>query len=152
MEKTAIFPGSFDPFTIGHESLLRRGLALFDRIIVGVGVNEHKRAGQSEEKRVAALRRFFAGNGRVSVESYSGLTADFAARHHARFILRGIRSVKDYEYETEMADLNRRLTGVETVILLAEPDKAFVSSTAVRELMHFGRDISPYIPEGLEYE
>ena len=133
MEKIAIFPGSFDPFTKGHESLLRRGLTLFDRIII-------------------ALRKLLAGDERIQVEGYSDLTVDFAARHHARFILRGIRSIKDYEYEMNIADLNRRLTGVETIILFTEPEWAFISSTMVKELMHFGKDISPYIPEGLEYE
>ena len=111
MEKIAIFPGSFDPFTKGHESLLRRGLTLFDRIIIGVGINEYKRMEQSTEKRIAALRKLFAEDERIQVEGYSDLTVDFAARHHARFILRGIRSIKDYEYEMNIADLNRRLTG-----------------------------------------
>ena len=152
MEKIAIFPGSFDPFTKGHESLLRRGLTLFDRIIIGVGINEYKRMEQSTEKRIAALRKLFAEDERIQVEGYSDLTVDFAARHHARFILRGIRSIKDYEYEMNIADLNRRLTGVETIILFTEPEWAFISSTMVKELMHFGKDISPYIPEGLEYE
>lgn len=152
MERIAIFPGSFDPFTKGHESLLRRGLALFDRIIIGVGVNEHKRMELTAEQRIEALRRLFAADGRISVEGYSGLTVDFAALHHADFILRGVRSVKDYEYEAGIADLNRRLTGVETVILFTEPEWAFVSSSVVRELMHFGKDITPYIPEGLEYK
>ena len=104
------------------------------------------------EKRIAALRKLFAGDERIQVEGYSDLTVDFAARHHARFILRGIRSIKDYEYEMNIADLNRRLTGVETIILFTEPEWAFISSTMVKELMHFGKDISPYIPEGLEYE
>ena len=152
MEKIAIFPGSFDPFTKGHESLLRRGLTLFDRIIIGVGINEYKRMEQSTEKRIAALRKLFAGDERIQVEGYSDLTVDFAARHHARFILRGIRSIKDYEYEMNIADLNRRLTGVETIILFTEPEWAFISSTMVKELMHFGKDISPYIPQGLESE
>lgn len=152
MEKTAIFPGSFDPFTKGHESLVRRGLTLFDRIIIGVGINENKNMEWSAEQRIAALRRLFAENGRIAVEGYAGLTADFAARHHAEFILRGVRSVKDYEYETGLADVNRRLSGIETVILFTEPEWAFVSSSLVKELKHFGKDITPYIPEGLEYK
>lgn len=152
MERIAIFPGSFDPFTKGHESLLRRGLMLFDHIVIGVGINSCKQAQQSTEQRINALRKLFEHEERVTVEGYSGLTVDFAARHHARFILRGIRSVRDYEYEMNVADLNRRLSGVETVILLTEPELAFISSTIVKELKHFGKDISPYIPEGLEYE
>ena len=152
MEKTAVFPGSFDPFTKGHESLLKRRLSLFDHIIIGIGVNEHKNMELAAEQRIDALRRLYAGDKRISVEGYNGLTVDFAARHHAGFILRGIRSVKDYEYEAGIADLNRRLTGIETVILFTEPEWAFVSSSVVRELMHFGKDITPYIPEGLEYK
>ena len=152
MEKIAIFPGSFDPFTKGHESLLRRGLMLFDRIVIGVGINESKRMEQSTGQRIAALRKLFAGDDRIRVEGYSDLTVDFAARHHAKFILRGVRSVRYYEYEMNIADLNRRLTGVETIILFTEPEWAFVSSTLVKELKHFGKDITPYIPEGLEYE
>ena len=151
-ERIAIFPGSFDPFTRGHESLLRRGLTLFDRIIVGVGINESKRTEQSTGQRINALRRLFATEERIQVEGYSDLTADFARRMGARFILRGVRSVKDYEYETAIADLNRGLTGVETIILLAEPQWAYISSSMVKELKHFGKDITPYIPEGLEYE
>ena len=152
MERIAIFPGSFDPFTKGHESLLRRGLTLFDRIVIGVGINQSKQALQSTNQRIESLRKLFAGDPRIEVEGYSDLTVDFARRHHARFILRGIRSVKDYEYEMNVADLNRRLSGVETVILFTEPELAFISSTIVKELKHFGKDISPYIPYGLEYE
>ena len=152
MERIAIFPGSFDPFTKGHESLLRRGLTLFDRIVIGVGINQSKQALQSTDQRIESLRKLFAGDPRIEVEGYSDLTVDFARRQHARFILRGIRSVKDYEYEMNVADLNRRLSGVETVILFTEPELAFISSTIVKELKHFGKDISPYIPDGLEYE
>ena len=152
MERIAIFPGSFDPFTKGHESLLRRGLTLFDRIVIGVGINQSKQALQSTDQRIESLRKLFAGDPHIEVEGYSDLTVDFARRHHARFILRGIRSVKDYEYEMNVADLNRRLSGVETVILFTEPELAFISSTIVKELKHFGKDISPYIPDGLEYE
>ena len=152
MERIAIFPGSFDPFTKGHESLLRRGLTLFDRIVIGVGINQSKQALQSTDQRIESLRKLFAGDPRIEVEGYSDLTVDFARRHHARFILRGIRSVKDYEYEMNVADLNRRLSGVETVILFTEPELAFISSTIVKELKHFGKDISPYMPDGLEYE
>lgn len=125
---------------------------MFDRIIIGVGINETKHTEWSAEQRIDALRRFFAGNDRVTVEGYADLTVDFAARHHAAFILRGVRSVKDYEYESGIADINRRLTGVETVLLFTEPEWAFVSSSLVKELKHFGKDITPYVPEGLVYK
>lgn len=150
--KTAIFPGSFDPFTKGHESLLRRGLTLFDKVIIGIGINGCKQMEQSASQRIEALRKLFAHDERIVVEGYADLTVDFAARHQANFILRGVRSVKDYEYEMNIADINRRLTGIETIILFTEPEWAFISSTLVKELKHFGKDITPYIPEGLEYE
>ena len=152
MERIAIFPGSFDPFTKGHESILQRGLSLFDRIIIGVGINMDKHTAQSTEQRIAALRKLFAADARIEVEGYTGLTVDFAARHHAAFILRGVRSMKDYEYEMTIADINRRLSGIETVILFSEPQWAFLSSSMVKELKHFGKDITPFIPDGLEYE
>lgn len=150
--KTAVFPGSFDPFTKGHESVLRRGLKLFDHIVIGVGINESKQSCQTAECRIAALRKLFDGDERISVEGYSDLTVDFARRHQADFILRGVRSVKDYEYEINIADVNRRMSGIETVFLFAEPEWAFLSSTIVKELMHYGKDISQYIPDGLEYK
>lgn len=151
MKRTAIFPGTFDPFTKGHESLLKRALHLFDHIVIGVGINENKHTVQSHEERVKALRDLFANDDRITVESYSDLTIDFAQRHQAGFILRGIRSIKDYEYELNMADVNRRLSGIETIILFTEPEWAFLSSSVVRELYHFGKDITPFIPEGLKY-
>ena len=138
MERIAIFPGSFDPFTKGHEALLKRALNLFDRIIIGVGINEGKKTEQSAEKR-------------IEVEGYTGLTIDFAARHNAGFLLRGVRSMKDYEYEMNLADVNRKLSGIETVILFSEPEWAYISSSMVRELQHFGKDVTPFLPEGLIY-
>ncbi|MBR0362150.1 MAG: pantetheine-phosphate adenylyltransferase [Paraprevotella sp.] len=151
MKKTAIFPGTFDPFTKGHESLLKRALHLFDHIVIGVGINENKNTVQPHEERVKALKQLFSDDDRITVESYSDLTIDLAQRHQAAFILRGVRSIKDYEYELNMADVNRRLSGIETIILFTEPEWAFLSSSVVRELHHFGKDILPFIPEGLKY-
>lgn len=151
-ERTAIFPGSFDPFTRGHESVLRRGLLIFDRIIIGVGINADKPKSIDISLRIQALQKLFAGDERILVEGYSDLTVDFAARHNAKFILRGIRCIKDYDYEFAMADLNRKLSGIETVFLPAEPQWGSVSSSSVRELLRYGRDISPFIPEGLDYK
>ena len=147
----AVFPGSFDPFTIGHADLVERGLKLFDRIIISVGYNEHKAGWLPVEERVRALRDFYSGNQQVTVESYTDLTVDFALSHDANFILRGVRSFKDYEYEANIAGVNKKLSGIETVILLADPKLSAVSSSVVRELHHFGRDISPWIPRGLTY-
>ncbi len=151
MARTAIFPGSFDPFTCGHADIVRRGLQLFDHIVIGVGYNLQKKSWISAEERVRALRAFYGNEARISVEAYSDLTIDFALRHEARFILRGIRSIKDYEYEQNIADINRRLSGIETVLLFSAPELAGVSSSVVRELAAFHHDIQAFIPQGLNY-
>ena len=146
-----VFPGSFDPFTRGHESIVSRALKVFDHVVIAVGVNENKKEWIPAQERVRALRELYWTNNRVSVECYSGLTTDFACQQHASAILRGIRSIKDMEYEKEMADVNARLTGMETVFLLAEPAQEFLSSSMVRELVHFGKDIRKFLPDGLFY-
>ena len=110
MERIGIFVGSFDPFTIGHDSIVRRALPLFDRLVIGVGVNEKKRYMLTAEQRVEAIRGLYAGEEKISVEQYNDLTVDFAQRHGAQFIVKGVRSVKDFEFEREQADINRRLT------------------------------------------
>ena len=143
----AIFTGSFDPYTIGHDDILRRALPLFDSIVIGVGHNERKQYMNSVEERVEAIRALYANEPKVRVEAYSDLTIDFARRVGAHFIIKGVRSVKDFEYEREQAELNRRLGGVETLLLLAVPTLACVSSSAVRELAHFGQDIQPFLPK-----
>ena len=147
MQRIGIFVGSFDPFTIGHDSVVRRAVGLFDRLVIGVGVNESKRCMLSAGERVAAIARLYAGDSRISVEQYSDLTADFARRVGAQFIVKGVRSVRDFEFERDQADINRRLTGVETVLLYAEPGMDSISSTVVRELKHFGRDVEEFLPK-----
>lgn len=151
-KRIAIFPGSFDPFTIGHANLVERGLQLFDELTIAVGYNESKAGWIPTEERVDALRALYAGNARVHVESYSCLTIDFAKQVGARAILRGVRNVKDYEYELQIADINRQLTGIETVLLPALPQLANISSSVVRELSHFGKDISQFLPQSLKYK
>lgn len=147
MKKVAIFPGSFDPFTIGHASIVERGLPLFDEIVIGVGLNESKRALYAPAERVAAISRLYADEPRVRVESYDDLTIDFALRVGAKFILRGLRSVKDFEYERDIANMNHRLSGIETVLLFTEPHYSSVSSSVVRELIAFGKDVSDFLPK-----
>lgn len=143
-----LFPGSFDPFTLGHASLVGRALQLFAEIVIAVGVNEQKAGWIPADERIHAIRELYKDTARVRVEGYTGLTADYAASIDATAILRGVRSVKDYEYEMQMADVNRRLCGIETVLLFAEPQLASLSSSLVRELAHFGKDITPFLPEG----
>ena len=148
----ALFPGSFDPFTRGHADIVERGLCLFDHIIIAVGYNEQKQGWLPVEERVRALRELYKGEPRISVECYNTLTVDFAHKQNAQFILRGIRTHKDYEYELQMADVNRQLAPeIETIVLFAKPELAAISSSTVRELAHFGHDIQLWLPEGLEY-
>ncbi len=142
------FVGSFDPFTIGHDSIVRRALPLFDHIIIGVGVNERKKYMLSAEERVKRIKRLYADEPKIEVKAYSDLTIDFARREQATYIIKGVRSVKDFEYEREQADVNRLLSGVETIFLYAEPQLSSISSSMVRELQHFGRDISEFLPKG----
>ena len=143
-----LFPGSFDPFTLGHAELVARALLLFDEVVIAVGINEQKAGWIPVEKLVQALRILYKEQAHVRVESYSGLTSDFAHSIGATAILRGVRSMKDFEYEMQMADVNRQLTGVDTVVLFANPHYASLSSSIVRELAHFGKDITAFLPEG----
>ena len=142
--------GSFDPFTIGHDSIVRRSLPLFDRLVIGVvGDNVQKPYMRPAEERMQAIRLLYADVPAIEVKPYYGLAIDFARQEQARFIVKGVRSAKDFEYEREQADINRQLTKgeVETILLYAEPQLASISSSMVRELQHFGVDISNYLPK-----
>ncbi len=150
--KRAIFPGTFDPFTIGHFSVVKRALTFMDELVIGIGINEGKRTWFPTEKRVEMVRRLYENEPRVRVEAYEDLTIDFAQRMEAQFIVRGIRTVKDFEYEETIADINRQLSGIETILLFTEPELTSVSSSTVRELLSFGKDISHFIPEGMIIE
>ncbi|MDO5446185.1 MAG: pantetheine-phosphate adenylyltransferase [Prevotellaceae bacterium] len=144
--KTAIFTGSFDPFTIGHKDIADRAKDLFDELVIGIGYNEHKQYMFPVEERVKAIEELYKYDLNVRVEAYDDLTVDFAQRHNADCIIKGVRSVKDFEYEREQAEINRQLSGIETVLLLANPGLECVSSSMVRELIHFDKDASEYIP------
>ena len=145
--KTAIFPGSFDPFTVGHASIVERGLPMFDRIVIGVGLNENKRSLYTPQERVARIAALYADEPRVKVVGYDDLTIALARREGAQFILRGLRSVKDFEYERDIASMNNHLSGVETVLLFTEARYSHISSSVVRELIAFGKDVSEFLPQ-----
>lgn len=149
MKKKAIFPGTFDPFTIGHHSLVKRSLKLVDGIVIAIGINDAKKSYFSLEKRIEMIRSLYKDDNRITVASYNCLTVDFAKDNGANFIVRGIRSVNDFEYEKTIADMNRKISGVETFILFTEPELTHVSSTIVRELLKFNHDVSQFIPEGM---
>ena len=148
--KTAIFPGTFDPFTIGHFTVVKRALTFMDRIVIGIGINENKRTWFTTEKRIDMIRKLYKDEPRVCVEAYSDLTIDFAQRMNAQFIVRGIRTVKDFEYEETIADINRQLSGIETILLFTEPELTSVSSSVVRELLSFGKDVTRFLPKGMD--
>lgn len=142
--RRVLYPGSFDPFTIGHDNIVQRALALFDEVVVAVGYNEHKQGTLTPEERVRAIQDVYCQQPRVRVIQYSGLTTQIAQQEGAVALVKGVRSMHDYEYEMQMADINRRLTGIETVVLFALPQLACVSSSMVRELAHFGQDVTPF--------
>jgi pantetheine-phosphate adenylyltransferase len=145
--RTGVFVGTFDPFTIGHDSIVKRALPLFDRLVIGVVADNPNKPNMSPaEQRIADIRRVYADNPNVDVQVYDGLAMDFAKSVGARFIVKGVRSVSDFEHEQWQADFNRRLGGIETILLYTEPELASLSSTAVRELRHFGVDVSPFLP------
>lgn len=129
---------------------MKRALTFMDEIVIGIGVNESKRTWFPTEKRLDMIRKLFADEPRITVEAYSGLTIDFANQCGAKFIVRGIRTVHDFEYEETIADVNRKLSGIETILLFTEPELTSVSSTIVRELLKYGKDVTPFLPEGME--
>lgn len=145
-KRIALFPGTFDPFTRGHESLVTRALTMFDEVVIAIGCNATKKPLFAVEERIAMLKELYAREPRVRVVSYSGLTIDVARECGALFMLRGVRSVVDFEYEKSLADVNREISGVETVVLFTEPTYAHVSSSVVRELLHYGHDVSNLVP------
>jgi pantetheine-phosphate adenylyltransferase len=142
----AVFPGTFDPITLGHVSIVERALPLFERIIVGMGVNSTKRTMFSPEERTAWIKEAFAAHSQVEVVSFEGLTVDLCRRVGADFILRGLRNSTDHGYERSIALMNRQLTGVETIFLPSAPEHAHISSTIVRELIANKADVSALIP------
>jgi pantetheine-phosphate adenylyltransferase len=144
--KTAIFPGTFDPFTIGHYDIVLRGLDLFDNIVIGIGQNCTKQALFSIEERLSSIQKIFAHQPRVKVVTYDGLTIDLAKEHNATFILRGVRSVLDFEYERNLAETNKRIGNIETILLYSKPEYGHISSTLIRDLHQHGYDTTKYLP------
>jgi pantetheine-phosphate adenylyltransferase len=145
--RIAIFPGSFDPFTRGHEDVVRRAVGLFDRVIIAIGYNSQKKRFFEVEMMKKAIATTFSDEPRVSVEIYYELTASFAAKVGARFILRGIRNTTDFEYEAPISQANKHVNSeIETVFLITSPQYTFISSSIVRDLYRFGQDVSKFVP------
>lgn len=146
MAKIALFPGSFDPFTKGHQNIVERALPLFDRLVIGIGRNTTKQTLYTPEERQQQIAALFANEPRIEVRIYDVLTVDFAKSVGAQYVLRGVRTMADFEYERTIADVNKRLAGLETVLLFADTDTASISSSLVRELKAFGKDVTDFLP------
>lgn len=150
MIRIGVFTGTFDPFTIGHQNIVERALPLFDKLVIAVAVSKLKHTQKEISERLNNIQALYADNGNIKVVAYSDLTVDMAKREGANFIVRGVRSVKDFEYEREQAEINRRLSGIETVLLFSDPSLSSISSTLVRELQFFGKDASEFIAKRKE--
>lgn len=148
MQRVCLFPGTFDPVTLGHVDIIDRALPLFDKIIVGIGKNTTKAPMFSAEQRLEWIKQIYKDESRVEGAIYEGLTVDFCKKVNARFILRGIRYVSDFEYEKTIADANRTLDkGIETIFLTGEPKYTSVASTIVRDIIRNGGDASHFLPD-----
>ena len=149
--RTAIFPGSFDPITNGHVDIIRKALHLFDRVVVGVLVNQAKQPTFTPEQRVAIIREVFSGEAAVEVDTFAGLLVDYARRRHAAAIVRGLRAASDFEYEMQMAHMNRHLApDVETVFLMPDEAHTFLSSRLFKEVFSLGGAVGAFVPAAVE--
>jgi pantetheine-phosphate adenylyltransferase len=145
--KTAIFPGSFNPFTKGHYDIVSRALTIFDKVVIGIGYNPDKPKPDDLQQRIEQIAAIYKDDIHVEVEAYDDLTIDFAKRHDATAIVKGVRSIQDFEYERTQAEYNRMMSdGIETVILFADPKYSSLSSSIVRTLKKFGKDVTDLLP------
>ena len=147
--KKAVFPGSFDPITIWHLDIVKRGIKIFDEIIIAIGDNTDKKYLFSKEKRVEFVERTFSDYDKVKIESYNGLTVDFCKKNNIEFMIRGLRNPADFEFEKSIALTNREMTGIETIFFLTSPENSFISSSIVRDLIRNKGDYKLFIPKGI---
>lgn len=151
-QRICLFPGSFDPLTLGHVDIIQRAVPLFDKLVVGIGSNSSKQAMFPVEQREAWVREVFAGDPRVEVAIYGGLTVNFCKEINAQFILRGIRYVSDFEYERAIADMNRSLAPeLETIFLTSSAQHATISSTLVRDVIRHGGNAKQFLPDAVQF-
>lgn len=152
MQRICLFPGSFDPVTKGHIDIIQRSVALFDKLVIGVGINSNKQPMFTTEQRVSWIKESFKDDPRVEVTAYEGLTVNFCRQIGARFILRGVRYVSDFEYEKAIADMNRMLEpGLETIFLTSSPEFSTVSSTLVRDVIRNNGNATMFLPETVKW-
>ncbi len=152
-KRIAVFPGSFDPFTKGHENIIARSIDLFDQIIIAIGTHSQKSNHFSLEKRLAIIEFLYHDNPKVTVDHYPGLTIDYCIQVQANYLLRGLRTSSDFEYERAIAQINRKMNDqVETVFLLTTPEYTPVNSTIVREILRHNGDVSQFLPDGINLD
>ena len=150
MRKKAVFPGSFAPFTIGHKSIIDRALSLFDKIIIAIGVNSNKKQCFSIEDRIKWIKDMYINNPKVIVKDYKGLTVDFCKKENAKYIIRGIRNVEDFNFEQNIAQMNYNLNNeIDTIFLVSAPEFSHISSTIVRDIIKNNGDVSKFIPKNI---
>lgn len=150
-EKIAVFPGSFDPITVGHENIVKRAAPLFDKIIVAIGNNTSKKYYFSFEQRKKWIDKIFKDYPNVESAAYQGLTVNYVREVNARYLLRGIRNAADFDYEKTIAQLNKSMAPeLETICIISDPELSHISSTIVREILVNGGDVSKFVPEGIE--
>ena len=153
MSRIAVFPGSFDPITLGHESIIHRSLPLFDKVIIAIGVNSTKEGYFSLEKRKQWIEKAFKGTKNLEVKTYAGLTIDFCKKEKANYILRGLRTSADFEFERVIAQMNRSMNeNIETVFILSSPELSAITSTIVRDIIRNGGDATQFIPAAIRKE
>ncbi|MFY0601532.1 MAG: pantetheine-phosphate adenylyltransferase [Cyclobacteriaceae bacterium] len=150
MKRVALFPGSFDPFTKGHEDIVLRSLRLFDEVVIAIGFNQKKKRYFDIDMMVSRIRGAFEGNKRVKIEVYDELTAKFANNFNAKFLVRGLRNTTDFEYENSISQINKHLNDeLETIFLITSPELAPISSSIIREVHKYGEDVSHFLPYDL---
>lgn len=151
MERTAVFPGSFDPFTIGHETIVKRALSMFEKIIIAIGSNSGKKSCLTREKRMQLIKDVFKDYKSISVEIYDGLTVDFCRKVNSKFILRGLRTAADFEYERAIGQVNKAMyPDLEIVFLLTSPEYTPINSTIIRDILLYGGDASKFLPQNID--
>lgn len=147
--KRAVFPGSFDPLTLGHKDIIDRALPLFDEIIIAIGINSSKNYMFSLEQRISFIKKTFASNKKIKVDTYEGLTIEYCKKVNSQFILRGLRNPADFEFEKAIAHTNRKMSKIETVFLLTSADTSYISSSIVRDILKNKGDVSRFVPKAV---
>lgn len=150
--RRAVFPGSFDPITLGHFDIIQRGITLFDELIIAIGINADKKYMFTLEERMNFILKSFEDEPKITVQTYEGLTVDFCKKTNSSFILRGLRNPGDFEFEKAIAHTNRKLSEIETVFLLTSSGKSFISSSIVRDVIRNGGDYTGLVPDSVKFE